>query len=423
MIHHTTLGEMLLMNKKSLVKALAIALAGSALAGSSGQAAAASSIAKDPPSKAAGTVLASAERLAEWQLAHLPAAPSSAPLPAGVDPATAEFFRMESLQNPRSWHQATFWLGLTALAERTSSPRLRDAILDFGKANQWKPGDRIYNADDHLIGRTYLWASRHGAGRQVTTPLRQRFDQILVNPPRTHLALYVGAEGMRAIPRAECLKRWCWADAIFMAPATWIGLSRETGDRRYRDYAISEFWAASNFLYDPAERLYFRDSRFFDLRDEANRKIFWSRGNGWVLAGLAQMLEVLPPRDPERARIEAHFREFAGRVVKLQKADGYWPSSLLTTADSSPETSGSALFTYALARGVANGVLPRAEYEPAVRLGWQALQAAIQPSGALGWVQAAGDRPGPSSATSTQIYATGAYLLAAAAISDLDRKH
>jgi rhamnogalacturonyl hydrolase YesR len=299
---------------------------------------------------------------------------------------------------------------------------VRKAILDHGRKTRWQLGPRIDHADDQLIGSTYVWAASNGAGAGALQHLRSRLDQILANPPRAHLAMVLGLDETRGHSEAEALKRWSWSDALFMAPATWLRLSRVTGDRRYRDYALREFWASNDFLYDPAERLYFRDSRFFDKRDEKGRKIFWSRGNGWVIAGLAQMIEALPVGDVERRRLEDQFREFAGRVVELQKPDGYWPSSLLASEDSMPESSGTALFTYGLAWGIGQGLLPRAEYEPAVRRGWQALNAALQPDGRLGWVQAAGDRPAPATANGTQIYATGAYLLAASAIADLERK-
>jgi hypothetical protein len=104
-----------------------------------------------------------------------------------------------------------------------------------------------------------------------------------------------------------------------MAPATWPGLSRQTGDRRYSDYALSEFWATTNFLYDPSEQRYFHDSRFFELRDANGPKVFWSRGNGWVFAGMARMMEALPLNDPDRRRLQALFQEMAGRVKGLQK--------------------------------------------------------------------------------------------------------
>jgi rhamnogalacturonyl hydrolase YesR len=70
-----------------------------------------------------------------------------------------------------------------------------------------------------------------------------------------------------------------------MAPPAMIELSRQTGDPRYRDFALKEFDATTAFLFDPAQHLYYRDSRFFERRDEQQRKMFWSRGNGWVLPG------------------------------------------------------------------------------------------------------------------------------------------
>ncbi len=88
-------------------------------------------------------------------------------------------------------------------------------------------------------------------------------------------------------------------------------MSRQTGDPRYAEFALDEFWATTDFLYDPVEKLYFRDSRFFERRDDQGRKLFWSRGNGWVFAGIANLLDVAAEGHPHRPRIEALFREMA----------------------------------------------------------------------------------------------------------------
>jgi rhamnogalacturonyl hydrolase YesR len=106
-----------------------------------------------------------------------------------------------------------------------------------------------------------------------------------------------------------------------------------------------------NFLYDPVEQLYYRDSRFFDRRDAKGRKMFWSRGNGWVVAGLALMIPKLPKGEPDRKKLEKLFVEMAGKVKALQKPDGYWAPSLLAPEDSPPESSGTAFYTYGLAWG------------------------------------------------------------------------
>lgn len=354
---------------------------------------------------APSNALEQAVRLADWQLDRMAAAP--------VSRATSD------TNAPRAWEQAAFWIGMTALADAGGPPRIREAIIAMGQANGWRPGEKTYFADDHAITQAYLWAARNGAGPAATVPTRATFDRVVGTPAVTTLAFYVPPEGYHA---AECLNRWCWCDALFMAPAAFIELSRQTGDPRYRDFALKEFWATTDFLYDPVERLYYRDSRFFERRDDQGRKMFWSRGNGWVFAGLARIIPLLPEGDPDRSRLEALFVQMADRLSELQKPDGYWAPSLLAPKDSPPESSGTAFYTYGMAWGVDAGLLPRDEYEPVARRGWSALLQAIQSDGRLGWVQQVSDRPENVEPGDTQFYGVGAFLLAATAVAKLDTR-
>ncbi|WP_019833567.1 glycoside hydrolase family 88/105 protein [Sphingomonas sp. PR090111-T3T-6A] len=342
-----------------------------------------------------------AERLADWQLAHR-------------DDASLVSRFSEETRRANSWEQATFWIGMTALADHLPADRhIAEAVMTMGRGEGWQPGKRPYHADDQAIGQAYLWAARHGAGAAATAPLRAKLDAILASPPKVGLAFYAAPSGI------ECETRWCWADALFMAPPAWIALSQETGDPRYRRYALAEYRRTVEFLYDPAEHLLYRDSRFFERRDAAGRKEFWSRGNGWVFASLARTIPMLPTGDPDRVWMEQLFREMAARLVSLQKPDGYWAPSLLAPEGSPPETSGTGFFTYGLAWGVKAGLLDRATYEPVARRAWAALERAIQPDGRLGYVQQVSDRPEQVAPSDTQYYGTGAFLLAATAIADL----
>jgi len=352
-------------------------------------------------SAAPRAVLSLARRVADWQLAQLAH-------PAPHSPRESD--------DPRSWEQGAFWVGLAHLADATGAPRYRDAILAQGRANQWRLGDRIYFADDQVIGQSYAWAAAHGAGTDALAPMRSSFDAILARPSRVHLSFVVPASGYGDTP---CLKRWCWCDALFMGPPGWAALSRQTGDARYARFALSEFWATSDFLYDEEEHLFYRDSRFFDRRDAQGRKLFWSRGNGWVMAGTANLLDALPD-DLDHARLERLFVDMAARIRTLQKPDGYWAPSLLAPENSPPETSGTGFFVFALAWGVNQGLLDRAEYEPAIRNGWAALTRAVGPDGRLGWVQQVSDRPDQVAESDTQFYGVGAFLLAGAAVAALD---
>jgi rhamnogalacturonyl hydrolase YesR len=321
----------------------------------------------------------------------------------------------ESL-NPRGWEQAVYWIGMTALADAETAPDIRKAIFSMGRANHWQPGKRPFHADDLAITQAYLWAARNGAGEEARLPTQRALANIVEHPPRVSLAFYQPPSGY---DDTECLKRWCWCDALFMAPPAMVELWRQTGDARFRDYAMREYWATTDFLYDPAEHLFYRDSRFFERRDEQGRKQFWSRGNGWVFASMARIIPLLPKSSSDRVRMEKLFREMADRLKELQKPDGYWSPSLLAPENSPPESSGTGLFTYGMAWGIKAGLLDRREFEPVARRGWDALVRAIQPDGRLGWVQQVSDRPENVQASDTQFYGVGAFLLAATAISRL----
>jgi rhamnogalacturonyl hydrolase YesR len=347
-------------------------------------------------------VLKLASRTADWQLERM-----------GATHGVTKF--AEETANPRSWQQGAFWVGMTHLADVTGEKRFADAINAMGKANQWQPGKRTYHADDHVIAQSYLWSARHGAGAEAIAPVRATFDAILAKPPIDHLSFVVSKD----YESTPCLRRWCWCDALFMSPPAWVELSRQTGDPRYTNFAMAEFWATTDFLYDPVEALYFRDSRFFERRDEQGRKQFWSRGNGWVFAGIANILDVLPKDNPNRPRLEALFRDMAARLKSVQKSDGYWPPSLLAPENSPPETSGTGFYVYGFAWGVKNGLLDAATYRPAVDKGWAALTRAVAKDGRLGWVQQVSDRPESVAETDTQYYGVGAFLLAASAVAQL----
>src|SRR5688500_9571258 len=109
-----------------------------------------------------------AVRLADWQLARMGQVVASR--------------KTNETENPRSWEQAVFWVGMTALADAGGPPRIRQAIMKMGKANAWQPGHRTYFADDHTIAQSYLWAVTHGAGEAARAPTQRVFD-IIINKP------------------------------------------------------------------------------------------------------------------------------------------------------------------------------------------------------------------------------------------------
>ena len=198
-----------------------------------------------------------------------------------------------------------------------------------------------------------------------------------------------------------------------MAPPAWIRLWAATGSTAYLDFAVARWWVTSDYLYDKEEHLYFRDSSYFDRREQNGRKVFWSRGNGWVMAGLVRMLQFLPGDHPARPRFVAQYREMAEKILSCQQADGFWRASLLDPASyPMQETSGTGFYCYALAWGARAGLLDRARFAPAVRRAWTALASCVNAEGKLTHVQPVGATPVTFDAGSTEPYGVGAFLLA-----------
>lgn len=355
---------------------------------------------RDSTRVSAASIDAAARKVAAWQLAHMD----------NFDYVPVTSFRKDT-EAPRDWVQAAFYIGLYTFADATQDPYLTQAVLAHGQAEQWSFDHRPRHADADATGAVWIWASSRTKDPSKLGPTRSRLDAVLANPSTVSLDF----EPKPAKGDPYCQARWCWSDAIFMAPPAWTALSKVTGDARYLAHADRELWATHDYLFDKTDHLYFRDSRFITRRDANGRKIFWGRGNGWAFAGLARILQDLPANHPSRPRYERVFRQMAAKIASLQGGQGYWPVSLLEP-QKTPETSGTGFFVYGLAWGVNHGLLPRARYAPTIDKGWRALEAAVEADGRLGWVQRVGVAPDQVGRDDTQLYGVGAFLLAASEV-------
>jgi unsaturated rhamnogalacturonyl hydrolase len=324
------------------------------------------------------------QRVADWQLAH---------------PSTHE---------PTDWTCAALYTGMMALGDLSADPRYRDAMMQVGRKNEWKSGPRVYHADDHCVGQTYceLFSLYHDPAMLV--PLRQRFDYILANPSKGKVEEKIPAAGTPG-----GIMRWWWCDALFMAPPAWAKLYTVTGEKKYLDFMIQEWWATSDYLYDKEEHLYFRDNTYFAKKEANGKKVFWSRGNGWVMGGLVRVLQVLPSDHPERKRFVEQFQQMSEQLIACQQADGLWRSSLLDpNSYPIPETSGSGFNCYAMAWGVNQGLLGRQKFEPVIKKAWAGLVGCVAEDGKLTHVQPIGADPKKFDPNLSETYGVGAVLLA-----------
>ena len=171
---------------------------------------------------------------------------------------------------------------------------------------------------------------------------------------------------------------------MYMITAVQAQAYRATGDTKYVDRAATAMVAYLDRLQQP-------NGLFFHAPDSP---FFWGRGNGWMAAGSAELLRVLPQAHPTRARILEGYRKMMASLIKYQAEDGMW-RQLIDTPESWPETSSTGMFAFAMVTGVKNGWLDERTYAPAARKAWLALVKHIDADGNINDVCAGTDK-GPT---------------------------
>lgn len=312
------------------------------------------------------------------------------------------------------WTNGAFYAGIFAAYETTRSQDLWNAMLQMGERNNWGPGKRFDHADDIVINQTYLDIYRITKDRKMLQPTIDVVSKI----KNDH------AKG-REVERHGFI--WWWCDALFMAPPTIAKLAAITGDRSVLEMNDKFFQETYARLYDKQQRLYARDASYLlnekgEGKREANgKKIFWSRGNGWVAGGLVRLLKELPKDHHTRPFYLRQYAEIMNRIIELQQPDGLWRSSLLDPgAYPGGEASGTGFYTYAMAWGVNNKILDRNRFLPAIKRAWTGLNTLVTSDGMVGWTQPIGADPRRNfTAESWEVYGSGSYLLAGSEISKL----
>ncbi|REA58077.1 glycoside hydrolase family 88 protein [Dyadobacter luteus] len=340
--------------------------------------------------------------------------PAASEVLASVTKANDYWQKNNPAQKRAFWDHAAYHTGNMELYALTKNEAYRKYSEDWAVHNEWKGA----KSDDKSA-----WKYSYG----------EKDDYVLFGDWQicfqTYIDLYNLEKDPQKIARAiEVMEYqmstsandyWWWADGLYMVMPVMTKLYKVTGKQIYLDKLYEYFTYANSIMYDSEAKLYFRDAKYvFPKHKSANgQKDFWARGDGWVIAGLAKVLQDLPKNDAHRAEYLAKYKGMAEAVLKSQQPEGYWTRSMLDPLHApGSETSGTAFFTYGIMWGINNGILSKKIYLPAVKKSWSYLsKVALQEDGKLGYVQPIGEKAIPGqvvNAESTADFGVGAFLLA-----------
>ena len=305
----------------------------------------------------------------------------------------------------RPWMRSTWYVGVMAAWETTREPRFLEQSLAYGRELQWQVGRE--QVGPNRLFPIQIWAQLYLAKKDPAM-IRPSVEWLAKPDPLSPAGSpqwYMDARenGVGPIP---------YADALFGMPALAM-LAQATGDRKYLDTMNAYFDAVTAALFDKESGLYYRDPTYIGKLTANGKKIFWSRANGWVFAGIPRVLDYLPEGDSRRQRYLDIFLRMAPEVVKRQGADGLWRVNLDDPDQfPDPETSGSGFFCFGLAWGINHKVLSRRQYLPAVEKAWAGLNQSLSPEGKILWGQPVDAEPHAVARDSTHEFVTGAFMLA-----------
>jgi rhamnogalacturonyl hydrolase YesR len=305
------------------------------------------------------------------------------------------------------WTRGVYYEGLMALYGLDKKKQYYNYAVDWGQKHQWglRNGPTDRNADNQCAGQTYLDLYQIDPQPERIKELKAAIDNMV---------------------HSDKVDDWWWIDALQMAMPVFAKLGVITKDtayygKMYRLYSHTKLQQGGRGLYNTQDSLWWRDKDFVPPYQEPNgQDCYWSRGNGWVVAALVRVLDIMPKDAPHRAEYEQTYLQMMRALPRLQRPDGYWNVSLHDPAHfGGKELSGTALFTYGMAWGVRQGLLDKAQYQPLIAKAWNAMATeCVHPDGALGYVQGTGKEPKdgqPVSYTSKpdfEDYGLGCFLLA-----------
>lgn len=289
-----------------------------------------------------------------------------------------------------SYEWGVAYAGMLLAAEATGDPRYREYVdkrLAFiaesatafrrpsGNYSEWEgrmPLRNLLNPrtldDTGAMSAAMIKAKRAGSSAQLQPIFERGLNHIMTGQYRL-------ADGTLARNRPQ--PNTLWLDDMFMSVPAIAQMGKLTGDKKYFDEATKQVLSFADKMFNREKGVFMHG---WVESMPTHPEFRWARANGWAFMALAELLEVLPENHPNRAKVLQLYRDHARGLASYQSGTGFW-HQLMDRSDSYLETSATAIFTYAFARGINRGWIDGKTFAPATLLAWNAVTTKVNAKG------------------------------------------
>ena len=274
-----------------------------------------------------------------------------------------------------SWGEGVLAFGVERAFRHTHDARLARYLRDYLR-HHLTLGVVVSWSDQATPALAAVALARHG--ELEFAPLAEQAVRYAQRAPRTksglvrHLGTAYPAAIQRLFPDA-------WVDSLFHLVPTLMRYGVWKRDPGALEAGVRQLLLFARLLGDPKTGLVTHacnDSGSHECVPPFARRMFWARGNGWMLATLVDALAFLPESHPDRQELLHFALRLEAGLGQVQAPSGLF-HTLLLDPESYEETAGSALILFGMARGVRLGLFDagtRDRVERGARGLWQVVR-------------------------------------------------
>ena len=258
------------------------------------------------------------------------------------------------------WGEALLGYALDELDRANNTQRYTDFLTRY--CDYWVAVDPAVDQSDTAAPGLITYAMYKRTGNPAYRHLTEKVLHYIRNEPRLYLDClnHLGSSG-----KGKLYPKSVWIDSVMMFSVFTSIYARENRDEEMLAFAARQPKQYASMMWNETDHLWAHSYWVKCRKAFPQRRLYWGRGNGWVICGFPMILDRIGLEHPEAEEIIAIYRQTSEALLKCQNPDGTF--NTLLQYPSYRELSATALISAGWLHGIQKGYLDERFREPAMR--------------------------------------------------------